>query len=440
MESALKQENGCRRVYTVTCPWDELRPHYDHVLKEIRSHARVPGFRPGKAPEAMLKTRFRKEIRDELLEHFLPEAARELVKVHDLAPVVEPYAAEIRLEEGEPFRCELAVELAPQVPALDLSALAVECVRRDVAPDEVERVLDGLRERAAVMRPVEGAASEGDFAVVQFRRKGQSKGQEKFFQASSASPHPVERALVGRAAGETLAVHVEPAAEGEAKSPLAPGDYAVAVTRLVHREVPELGDELAKDLGADSLAALREKVASDLRARTEAAMRGEQRDKVVDLLVERHPFAVPPTLVDRQVREELEQFAESLARQGVNLEKADIRWDELAASQRPAAERRVRAYYLVDAVVKSEKIEVSDADLEAALEERARAAGASAAALRARYAKEGALDTLRKSLAHGRALDFLLARASVALVDAPPATPGGPDAPHSHGGGADQPR
>jgi len=440
MDSTLKEEKGCQRLYRVTCPWEEVAETWHHVVREVRHQAKIPGFRPGKAPESMIKGRFKKEIRDEVLEHFLPDAARKVAKEHGLEPVVEPYAADIHLEEGEPFTCEIALEMAPVVPALDTAGLSVECRKLEVNPEQIERTLEGMRERAAVMKPVDEAA-EGDYAVVQLRRAGAGKAQEQFFQARAASDHPVEKILAGRKPGDTFTVVVGAPAEGAAqKAPLAEGEYSIEVTRLVRREIPSLGDDLAKDLGAADLADLRAKVEAGLKSQAEAAMRSEQRERVMERLLERHPFPVPPTLVDRQVREDLEHFAEELAHQGVDLEKAPIEWDKIADQARPGAEKKVRAFYLVDAFVAAEKVEVSDADLEGALEERARAAGVPVAQVKARYAKEGGMESLRKGLAHGRAVDLLLSKASVTFTAAPAAAPGGPDAPHSHGGGADEPR
>ncbi len=441
MESALKEEKGCQKFYNVTWSWEEVEPHFHHALKEIRTHARIPGFRPGKAPDALLKTRFKRELRGEVADHVLPEMAAALMKQHDLEPVVDPYAASVQFQEGEPLSCEIVIELAPVVPPLNTEGLSITCRKLEVTPAQAERLIEGMRERAALMKPVEDAASEKDYAVVQFRRAGQSRGQEKFFQANGKSGHPVERQLAGRKAGETLEIHVDQPASGqEAKSPLAPGDYVVEITRLVRREVPELNDDFAKDMGASDLADLRAKVEADLKARSEAGMKAEQRDKLVELLLERHSFEVPPTLVERQLHEDLQKFAESLVEQGVDVQKADIHWEEMAASQRPAAEKKVRAYYLLGALARQNGIEITDSDVDAALEPQAKASRVTVPQLKARLTKEDALEGFRKSLAHGRAVDLLLSKASVTFEEARSEAPGGPDGSDTHGGGADEPR
>lgn len=441
MDSTLKEEKGCQRIFSVNCPWEEVEPTWKTVVKAVRNQAKFDGFRPGKAPEAMVKSKFRKEIRDEVLDHFLPTTARQVVEKNNLEPVAEPYAASIELEEGTAFLCELTVEVAPLVPPVETHNLQIECHKLEVTPEQIEKTLQNMRERAAMMKPVEGVAEAGDYASVQYRRSGQGKAQEKFFQANGESAHPIEKALLGRKVGDSFEVEIGPAAEGvEAKGAMAAGRYQVEVVRLARRVVPELGDDLAKDLGADSLADLKGKVESGLKAQADAAMKSEQGDHLIEGLLQKHPFPVPPTLAERQLREDLEHFAESLVRQGLDLNKAPIEWDKVASSMRPGAERKVQAYYLLEAITASEKIEISESELEMALEARAKSGGVPLAQLRARYAKEGLLDSLRKSLAHAKAVELLLSRASVTFVAAPPAAPGGPDAIDSDGGGTDEPR
>ncbi len=434
MESKLKEEKGCEKFYSVQWSWEEVEPHFRHALKEVRAQARIPGFRQGKAPDAMLKARFKKEIHDEVVEHVLPEMAMDLIKSQNLDPVVEPRAGAIEFQEGGPFSCEIVVELAPQVPQVNSDGLSITCRKLETSQEQVDRLIEGMRERAAVMKPVEGEAAEKDYGVVQFRRAGQSKAQEKFFQANGKSDNPVERALAGRKAGETFQVHVDGAKQGEEKTGTLPeGDYSVEVTRLVRREVPELNDEFAKDMGAKDLADLKASVEASMKARAEAGMKAEQRDKLVEMLLERHAFEVPPTLVERQLREDLQKFAESLSEQGVDVEKADIHWDKMAESQRPVAERKVRAFFLLEALAKQKGVQVTDADLDAALEPQAKAARMTLDQLKARLSKEEALDGYRRSITHGRVVDLLLSQASVTFESAP----GGADGSHTHGGGAD---
>lgn len=449
MEITFKKEEGCRKSYDVTAPWEEVQPRFASVVRGLRGQIRVPGFRPGKAPDSVVHSRFKKEIREEVLEHLLEDAAKSLVEKFSLKPVVEPYATQIHLEEGEPFSCEIHAEEAPDVPALDAKGVEVEIPRIGVSDEQVEKAVESLRERAAVMKPVERAEA-GDFAVATVQRKGATKGIERLIRAQGEDGHPEEKALLGKAAGETfdLTVTEEPAGEQDhahahdegGHHHLAPGEYAVTVSRLMRRQVPDLNDDLAKDLGAESLQDLRAKVRQDIEARVQAEMRGIQEDRVIEALLARSPFPVPPTLVDRQLRSDIEDLAEGLARQGLDLEKSGLDWEKMAQSRRPLAERKVATYYLLSSVARSNGLEATDADVSAYFEQKAAGTKATASQLRAHAEKEGQIDMVKTLIAHKKALDLLLSQASVTFTEGKAATPEAPDGSHPDRGGADQPR
>ena len=448
MEIKFKSEEGCRKSYEVSAPWEEVQPRFASVVRGLRGQIRVPGFRPGKAPDSVVLSRFKREIREEVLEHLLEDTAKSLVEKYALKPAVEPYATQIHLEEGEPFSCEIHAEEAPDVPPLDAKGVAVEIPRIDVSEEQVDKALESLRERAAVMKPVE-KAEEGDYAVVNVQRKGQAKGIERLFRAQPASDHPAEKALLGKAVGDTFDLSV-PHEEGHERHDhgpeegghvhLAPGEYAVAVSRLMRREVPALNDDLAKDLGADGLADLRSKVRQDIEARVQAEMRGIQEDRVVEALLARSPFPVPPTLVERQLRSDLEDLAEGLARQGLDLEKSGLDWEKMAESRRPLAQRKVSTYYLLSSVARNNGLEAADSEVNAYFEHKAAGTKTTAPQLRAHAEKEGQVDMVKTLIAHKKALDLLLSQASVTFTEGKAATPEAPDGSHPDRGGADEPR
>jgi len=446
MEIKLKQSEGCKKTFEVSAPWAEVEPRFAAVARTIRGQARVPGFRPGHVPESVLRSRFRKEIREEVLEQFLKDAAQTMVKDHGLKPVVEPYAAAIQLEEGEPFTCELAAEEAPEVPEADSKGVTIEIPKLAVQDEQVERALEGLRQRAAVMKPVEGPAQEGDYAVTTLQRKGQSKGMERFFAALPQSDHPAEKALMGRRPGDVVEVTVTEAApgddheghdhddhdheshghdhsghdhghEGAERQHLAPGDYVITVNKVMRREVPDLNDDMAKDLGAENLASLRTKVRQDIEARLSADLGAMKEEKLLEALLAKTPFPVPPTLVERQLGHDLEELAEGLARQGVHPAKAGIDWDKMAESRRPIAERRVAGYYLMDAVAKRHGIEATEEDLKRYFEQKTAGTRVTAAQFRAHAEKEDQLDSVKTAIRHKKALDLLLSQASVTLAE-----------------------
>ncbi len=179
-----------------------------------------------------------------------------------------------------------------------------------------------------------------------------------------------------------------------------------------------------------------------MEAEAQSRSRRIQEEKAVGEILVRHPFPIPPTQVDRQLRGDLEEFASSLASRGVDPSKS-LDWEKVAQARRPEAERQVRTFYLLEAVAAREGMAVAEEELDAYFESRAAAIGkpeATAKSLREGYAKEGRLESLRNMLLHRKALDLLLSKASVTFTEGPEQREEEPHAPDSHGGGADQPR
>lgn len=422
MEIAEKAREGCRRTFSVTMEWERVAPHYERVVKAVRGQARLPGFRPGKAPASLVKARFAPEIREEVLERILPEAAQETLKRFGLEPVVEPRAAQTRLEEGQPFTCELKVEVAPEFPEVTASGVEVTSPKPEVKEEQVEKVLTSLRERAAVMKPVEEAA-EGDYLVLSQRRAGLEKEQEVFHRALPESDHPVERVLTGKKAGEVFELEVPPPATEEEgkKAPLAPGRYSYTVTKVVRREVPPPSDDFAKDLGAENLEALKARIREDLLAQIQREVKGFQENRLLENLLEKYPVPLPPTLVERQLREDLKELVEEWEREGLGAMARKVDWKEIADSRRPLAERKVGAYFLLSQTAARKGLSATEGDLEAYFKELAAGSRLTPEALRARFVKEERLDEVRDLIARKKALNLLLGEASVRFVEGNPA-------------------
>jgi trigger factor len=441
MDIELKSDQECVKTFHITVPAEEIQPLVEETAREVKEKAALPGFRPGRAPIDLIKSRFRKEIREEILEHQLAKWAREVDEKHKLAPVVEPAAQEIHFEEGQPFSCDLIFEVAPQVPAISDYSTSIEVPKVVLPEDRVEKTLEGLREQAATLKPVEEGAQDGDYVEASLLKKGQAKPFPLFRMATPKSEHPLDVALLGKKPGEVFPLTVAPVEDPKART-LAPGQYSVTVSRVARREVPALDDDLAKTLGAENLEALRAQIRQDMEAEAQGRSRRIQEDRIVQELLNRHPFAVPPTLVERQLRGDIEEIASSLASRGVDPGKA-LDWNKVATSRQPEAERQVRSYYLLQAVSEREGIEVPEEELDAYFEARAASQGKAeitGKAMKEMYVKEGRLDSARSLLLHRKALDLLLSKASVTFTEGIPRKEEEPHGPDSDGGGADEPR
>ena len=201
---------------------------------------------------------------------------------------------------------------------------------------------------------------------------------------------------------------------------------------MARRELPELNDDFAKDMGADDLEALKAKVRQDVEAQVQRDVRSIQEDRLIEALLERYKFPVPPTLVERQLKRDVEDLAEGLARRGADLNKANINWEEVFKGRRPAAEKKVAAYYLLEAVSEKAGLTASEEEVDAYFAARAQGTGVTAEKLKAYSQKEDQLGGIRQLIAHKKALALLLSQASVTFTEGKSAEQEEPNAPDPH--------
>ncbi|UCE87342.1 MAG: trigger factor [Deltaproteobacteria bacterium] len=396
---------------------------YERAYRELAKRSRVRGFRPGRAPRAVLERLYGAGVAEEVERILVGETLGEAIEQSGLAVVSEPQIEAKPPVAGSAFQYTAQVEVKPQIRLGELRGLPGRRPVVEVRDEDVEGELENLRQRHAQLleEPESVAVAEGHVVHVDF--VGRIDGQP--FQGGSGRDVPVEigsgrflpgfeEQLLGAVADSDREVRVRfpeddpnPALQGKEAV------FAVHVVTIKRREVPDLDDEFAKDLGAfDSLAALRERVRADLQRMRERAARAQLHRSLVDALLERHDFAVPPGLVERRLQSRLamahEQLQGSAPDAAIQAELA--RWRE---EWRPQAEREVREALLLAAVIEKEGLEVGDADVEERLETLAAERGVTVDRLRSAYARGDLSAALRSQIAEERALDFLAREAEI---------------------------
>jgi trigger factor len=290
-----------------------------------------------------------------------------------------------------------------------------------VDDEAVDLALEHLRERAAKFEPVEERpVADGDTLLVDIDRKAAGEAPDHHDDVnvelgSPANPPGFDAELVGMQPGESKTFTIR-FPEDHASRELAGTEvtYTVRVREIRRKVLPELDDELAKDLGEfDSLDALRERVRSNLVAEREEAARRQIRNELLKQLASRVPFDVPDVLVEREMDRRLEELARQLAHQHVNPAESGIDWGRLRESQRDAARAAVASTLVLDEVARREHLTVGVADVDKEIEQFAARAGRTPAAVRAQLEKEGGLGRLAAGLRREKAVDLALSRAKM---------------------------
>jgi trigger factor len=420
-------EETCRKEFDLEIPAEEVSKATEKVAKEFARVARVPGFRPGKAPISLIKRRFADDIKGEVLQTLVPERVEKAVAEQKLTPVSQPQVDKLDYQEGQPLKFRASFEVLPEFSLGNYKSLEIEMPEMAITDESVANTLAEMQQRAATFAPVEDrAVQDGDF--VQIKLHGTPDGGGDPIQAESVLCHigaeetmqPFNENLRGANIGDHKNFDVEyPADYPDAKLAGKKFHYAVDILGIKVKVLPELNDEFAKDVSdASSLDELKKKVREGLEHERDHRKTELQREKILAELVKLHDFPVPESLVEHQMDVRLERVVRSLAQQGVDPRAVNVDWVSLRRRQADRARDDVKAELVIDRIASEEKIDVTDEELQHELEHMAGHSGESAEAIRARLTKQGALDRMKAKLRSDKTVDWLAQNAHVKTVAA----------------------
>ncbi len=421
---SVRREPGSTAVLEIEVPEDRVAKAVAQGVARVSQRARIPGFRPGKAPRAVVERYVGREaVYEEALERLLPEAYREAVQQSGIRPISRPRFEDARIEEGKPLRVVARVEVEPEVRLGPYRDLRIPFEEPQVAEEEVQRTLEALRARYSQLLPKQGPAQRGDFVLVKVLEAPEgegrfTQGRELMLEVGGGeTPESLSAQLEGKATGEELVW------EGQA----GPVRFSVLEVRL--RELPALDDAFAQTVSDhQTLAELREDVRRRLRADAAARARAEYEEKVVQAVVEASEVELPESLVHAEVHRLLDDWGDHLRQRGLTWERylqlvgktAEQVHDEL----RPQAEARVRTRLVLDAVADAEGLQPTEEEVGQAVQNLAEETGRTPEEVRELLERSGGMERLRASLRRRRAVAYLLERASGGAVATQPAEEG----------------
>jgi len=426
MKSELVDVNETRRDLTVEVPSTVVDEAIGRTAAKIGRAAKIPGFRPGKVPVTVVRQRFKGEIMQEVAETLISRAVGEALVERSVEPIETPEIKDLVLEEGKALTFKASFDVVPPFDPGDLTTIEATQPAATIADEVVNQSLERLRERAARFEAVEtGAVAAGHTVVISLERQGTDKDgkqgeREKHEQVSielgaPSNPPGFDAEMIGLTPGTTKSFTITYPADYTIAE-LAGGTVAYTVTlkEIKQRVVPPLDDELAKDLGQfDSLDALRARVREDLEHEAMHAAERQLRQDLLKQLAARVPFAVPATLVEREIDRRLEDFARRLMDQRIDPRQANIDWNAFREGQRAPATEAVGSAIVLDEIAKRENVTVSDEDLDTELQRYAAQTGHTVASIRARLQKDGELGRLAAGLRREKAVSLVITKAKI---------------------------
>jgi trigger factor len=423
MKVVINEMAPCKRGLEVEIPPERVTQEMDRAFEEYARHARIPGFRQGHIPRDVVRRRFGKDVRDEVVGKLVREEALRILEEKKIDPVDPPVLEEVKYEEGKPLAFRATFEIRPDIQIADYKKMAVSIPKHEVTDEMVESYLHGMADRAAKLEEVTGRpVQKSDYIVGTLscrfvRGKGKNLKDEKLFlEAGSDENHPdFNAAILGMSAGESRTFEVEyPEDYNAATLRGCVVEYSLALAEIKKKVVPPLDDDLAKEFGTfSSLQELRSRVREEIERRAAEAERSEARQRILADLVQRHPGDVPSSMVEAQLDSRLESIAREMIARGVDPTKAEVNWPEERDKARPAATDAVRAMLILDAIAAHEGIAATEDDVNAWLKEEARRRKASVADVKDKLAQSAGLTGVRRQIVREKSLDFLLQDATI---------------------------
>jgi trigger factor len=416
------------REVEVEAPSEEVDKAFRSVLKRYQKLARIPGFRPGKVPETVLRNRFASSLREEVVEAVLPQHFREAIAKQNLRPVSQPQVTDLQLEEGKPLKFKAIFEVLPEVSVDGYQSVTVEKPDTAITDADFDAELNRVRDAHSTMEPVteDRGLANGDWAQISF--KGELHGETAEGEAAEApiggqdvsveiggadTVEAFSDALRGAKPGQELKFEVTyPAEFGQKRLAGKTVAYDVEVKGIRKKVQPALDDQFAKELGDyQSLDEFREKLREHLAADKKNRVLADTRNRLVDALVARFDFPVPESLVQNQIDARLERGLRALAAQGMRTE--DMRrmdFDRLREAQRDSAMNEVKGTIILDRIAEAEHLEVGDDEVERELQLISLQTREPLETLRERLTREGNLARIREQLRREKTGNLLVER------------------------------
>lgn len=436
MNVQLNTVSDTRKSLVVSLEKSEVEAEHKAVLGEYVRLARLPGFRPGKAPEALVVKRFSKEINEEFKQKVVSKAYREALEKEKLDVLNVVKVDEGTIEPGAPASITVVVDVRPDFALPEYVGLPTKVPSAEPTDAEVDNIIQALRSEAADFKPADRPAAKGDYVKLAYEGTLDGKplsevvGDKQLYAKVPQTWEEVEGANEGIIPG--LGKHLMGAAKGDKRTatitfpdgfqpvPALAGktaQYALEIQEVRERILPELDAAFFKSHRVDDLEGLKGQVRANLKLQKEHANRASQRSQVTQALAEKASFEPPHSLVEAETQSVLRQFIEENMRRGVAAEQFEKDKKELFEGARKAAESRVKVQLILAKIALAEKIDVTERDIDAyILREAARSNQRPEKIAKELGKNRDALRSVQQSIIFDKSVDFLVSKATVAVT------------------------
>ena len=409
IEFTPRETEGTERRIQVSVPAEAVKDAEEKAARRYASSARLPGFRPGKAPATVVKKKFGEAIRQEALETLVREAYQEFVEKESIKVAAQPHVHDLKFEEGKPLTFELHLEVRPTIELARTNGFRIERPAVAVTEEQVDQQLEQIRDEKATWTPVNEKPMPGDMVNVQIATgaQGGETGEAKSYPIELGAGQAIagiEELIMSAMPGETVEKPVkwpddfpDESQRGQTKT------VRITLNEVKRKSAPVLDDALAREVGDfDSLASLRAAVRSDLERHSQHEVEAGVRQQLVDQIISANAFDVPRSWV--------QQFVENYA-QAYQI-PAEQR-EQFAGEFKSMAERQIRRDLVIETIAEKEGLIATEKDIDDRIAEQAEKRNLNPGQIYAQLEKSGRLKEMERSITEDKVFKWLLDRNDV---------------------------
>ena len=431
MNVELEEISACRRKLTIEVPVEVIDSEMADAVAMYAQNVAIPGFRPGKAPKQMVKSRYKKEILGRLRDHLLPKSYHEALQEHKLQVVtIVEMDEDINVVEGQPLSYTVTLDVVPEISLPAYKGMKLSREGEAVTDAEIEARIEALREQRADFEEVsDRPVARGDMAQIDFtstldgqaleeavpEAKGLGEGKDFWLQASDEAFIPdLGLGLAGLCIGDKESIKTTfPESFVVASLRGKEVVFEVEVKAIRARKLPELDEAFFKDLGVESEKEFRKQITDSVEAEKDRAAEGKLREAIESFLLAGSSFELPESMVAQATQQQIQQIANNLQRSGLTEDQLLEQKDQLLADAKSTAERQVKLRLILQKIAGEEEVKVTDSEFKREMSMMAYAYSMQPDELERRLKENNQLDDLRGDIVCRKVIQLILDEAVI---------------------------
>ena len=435
MLKSIEDINATKKRLRIEIPSDVIEKEIGDSLEKVRQKAKIPGFRPGKAPISLIDKRFGKEVEAEVLDKVIPEYYSKAIKEAEITPVATPtFEERLDFKRNNPLNLLFTVEVLPKIENLEYENIKIKDIPVVVDDDEMEEYIKKLREDKAIYEVAEKDVEKDDLVTFEYtdcniigEENPTSLKEQISKMGNEIFPLDIMEKVLGKKKGES--VEFNTTFDESCKSKELAGktvEMKVLIKEIKKKNLPAIDDEFAKDLGLENITEMRERIRERLSAFKKEQIEKIQKANIINKILESHKFEVPETLFRRQLESlmmqeslspkkslETTSGSDNLEQEKVIAPQSQDDVEKMQAELENRALRNVQASIIIDMIGEKEGIAVADNEVNDRISLLAQRLSATPEAVKNLYSREGSLEGLKHSIYEDKVMDLLLAKAEI---------------------------